>query len=124
MNEVNHILKQIKEGNTKPIYFFDGDEPYFIDVLVEAFEKNILQDHEKDFNYRVFFGKDAIQNDIINECRSFPVFASKRLVIVKEASQLKDFDNLEAYFKNPAISTILLVAHKYKKLDKLNLKTC
>lgn len=117
MKEVAEILKQIKEGSTKPIYLFDGEEPYFIDELVEAFEKNTLQEHEKDFNFRVFFGKDALPFDIINECRSFPVFANRRLVILKEASQLKDFENLESYFRNPAPSTILLIAHKYKKLD-------
>lgn len=117
MKEVNEILKQIREGKTKPVYFFDGEEPYFMDVLVEAFEKNILLEHEKDFNFKVFFGKDAFWNDIVNECRSFPVFASKRLVILKEASQLKNFDSLDSYFKNPADTTIFIVVHKYKKVD-------
>ncbi|MBK7692535.1 MAG: hypothetical protein IPJ31_16000 [Bacteroidetes bacterium] len=117
MKEVTEILKQIKEGSTKPLYIFDGEESYFIDELVEAFEKNILQEQEKDFNFKVFFGKDALPFDIINECRSFPVFAAKRLVILKEASQLKDFESLESYFRNPAASTILVIAHKYKKVD-------
>lgn len=117
MKEVNDILIQIQNGKTKPVYIFDGEEPFYIDALVEAFENTFLQPHEKDFNFRVFFGKDALWNDIVNECRSFPVFASKRLVILKEASQLKDFDQLENYLKNPAESTLLVIAYKYKKVD-------
>jgi DNA polymerase-3 subunit delta len=117
MKEVNEILKQIKDGITKQVYVFDGEEAYFVDLLVDAFEHRILQEHEKDFNFRVFFGKDAVWNDIVNECRSFPVFASKRLVMLKEASQLKDLELLEAYLKNPADTTIFIIAHKYKKID-------
>lgn len=117
MKEVNELLKQIADGACKPVCFLDGEEPYYIDLLVEAFENNILQEQEKDFNFKVFFGKDAHWNDIVNECRSFPVFASRRLVIVKEASQLKDLDILEGYIKNPAETSILVIAHKYKKAD-------
>jgi DNA polymerase-3 subunit delta len=117
MKEANEILKQIKEDKTKAVYFFDGEEAYYTDFLVDAFEKNILQEHERDFNLRVFFGKDAHWNDIVNECRSFPVFAAKRIVILKEAAQLKDLEMLEAYVKNPAATTILIIAHKYKKAD-------
>lgn len=117
MKEANEILKQIKEGKTKAVYFFDGEEAYYTDLLVEAFESNILQDHEKDFNLKVFFGKDAHWNDIVNECRSFPVFAARRIVILKEAAQLKDLEMLEAYIKNPAESSLLIIAHKYKKAD-------
>lgn len=117
MKEANEILKHIKEGAVKPVYFFDGEEAYFIDLLVDAFEHNILQPGEKDFNFRVFFGKDSAWNDIVNECRSFPVFSNKRLVILKEASQLKDLEMLESYIKNPAETTVLVIAHKYKKAD-------
>ena len=117
MKEVNELLKQIADGNPKPICFLDGEEPYYVDLLVEAFENNILQEHEKDFNFKVFFGKDSHWNEIVNECRSFPVFASRRLVILKEAAQLKDLEMLEAYIRNPAETTLLVIAHKYKKAD-------
>lgn len=117
MKEVNEILKQIKDNLIKQVYVLDGEEAYYIDKITEAFEKNVLQEHEKDFNFKVFFGKDTAWSDILNECKSFPVFANKRLVIIKEASQLKGIEMLENYIKNPAETTILVIAHKYKKLD-------
>ncbi|HMN32423.1 MAG TPA: DNA polymerase III subunit delta [Chitinophagaceae bacterium] len=101
----------------KPVYILDGEEPYYIDYIIDLFDKNILQDHEKDFNYKVFYGSETSSDEVINECNSFPVFSSKRLVILKEAAQLKDFDRLESYLKNVNDTTILLIAYKHKKLD-------
>ena len=43
MDEVIKIVNDIKAGNIKPIYFFMGDEPYYIDKLTEYIEQNVLQ---------------------------------------------------------------------------------
>jgi len=117
MKEVNELIKQIKQGELKPVYAFDGEEPYFIDLLCEAFENDVLQPHEKDFNFTTFYGKDATWSAVVNECSSYPAFSQRRLVILKEASQLKDFTQLESYIQQPLPSTILVIAHKYKKID-------
>lgn len=117
MKEANEILKQIELDILKQVYILDGEESYFIDMITNQFEEKILQEHEKDFNFKIFYGKDTSWSEIVNECRSFPVFANRRLILVKEASQLKDFDKLESYIRQPASSTILLLSHKYKKID-------
>jgi DNA polymerase-3 subunit delta len=36
MKELDLILKNIKNKEVLPIYFFHGEEPYFIDVAVKA----------------------------------------------------------------------------------------
>ncbi len=117
MKEFNDIVKDIKNKTFKPIYTFDGEEPYYIDLLTNLFENSALESHEKDFNQTIFYGKDTEWTDVVNECRSYPSFAEKRLVIIKEATQMKDFVKLESYFENPSASTILVIAYKYKKLD-------
>lgn len=117
MKEFNDIVKDIKNKTFKPIYTFDGEEPYYIDLLVDMFENKVLEPHEKDFNQTVFYGKDVVWSDVVNECRSYPSFAERRMVIIKEAGQMKDFAKLESYFENPSASTILVIAYKYKKLD-------
>lgn len=114
---VNELLKEIRSKQVKPLYVLDGDEPYYIDLLCDAFEQHILDSSEKDFNLNVFYGKDSDWREIINACRSYPTFAQQRLVILKEAAQLKDFPQLEAYFKNPATTTVFVVCYKYKKID-------
>ena len=39
MDEVIQITKDIKAGNIKPIYFFMGEEPYYIDKLQNLLKK-------------------------------------------------------------------------------------
>ena len=117
MKEYNELLKQIKKGELKPVYVFDGEEPFYMDMLCDAFEQDTLQPHEKDFNLKVFYGKDADWSDVVNECRSYPAFSQRRLVILKEAAQLKGFAELENYIENPLASTIFVIAYKYKKID-------
>jgi DNA polymerase-3 subunit delta len=45
------------------------------------------------------------------------MFAERQVVILKEAQQLRDIEKLEPYFEQPLTSTILVIAHKEKKLD-------
>jgi DNA polymerase-3 subunit delta len=117
MKEVNELIKQIKKGELKTVYAFDGEEPYYIDLLCDAFEQDVLQAHEKDFNLTIFYGRDSDWSAVANECRSYPAFSQRRLVILKEAAQLKDFNMLDGYIQNPLASTVFVIAHKYKKID-------
>lgn len=117
MKELESIKDDLKKNQLKPFYVLDGEEPYYIDLLTDYLEEHVLQPSERDFNKTVFYGKDTEVRVVLNECRSYPVFASRRLVIVKEAQSLKDFTLLESYFQNPAETTVLVIAYKYKKVD-------
>ncbi len=119
MEEVVQITKDIKAGIIKPIYFLMGEETYYIDKLVEFIEQNVLQDHERDFNQTVIYGRDTTIEEIISSAKRFPMMAEKQVVIVKEAQELiKTIDKLESYLENPQLSTVLVFAYKYKTLDK------
>jgi len=95
----------------------EGEEDYFIDQLTEAAEKSILKPEEAAFNCTVFYGRDTSWADVLNQCRRYPMFAERQVVILKEAQQLRDIEKLEPYFEQPLSSTILIIAHKEKKLD-------
>jgi DNA polymerase-3 subunit delta len=95
-----------------------GEETYYIDLLVDAFEERALDEASKAFNQIVFYGKDIEAQNIIEEARQFPLMGEKRLVIVKEAQDMKKIEELEAYVSNPVLHTILVLVLKYKKLDK------
>ena len=111
------IISDLKQKKYAPIYFLMGEEPYFIDKISDYIEKNVLQEHEKDFNLTVFYGKDSTEENIIATAKRFPMMAEKQVVIVKEAQQLKDIQLFENYVKSPQASTILVFCHKYKKID-------
>lgn len=119
MDEVLKIINDIKAGNIKPIYFLMGEEPYYIDKLCEYIEKNILQEHERDFNQTTLYGRDVTIDDIVATAKRFPMMADKQVVIVKEAQDLsRTIDNLEAYAVNPQQSTVLVICYKYKVLNR------
>lgn len=119
MDQVIQITKDIKAGNVKPIYFFMGEEPYYIDKLTEFIEDNILTEDEKGFNQMVLYGRDTTVEEVVSNAKRFPMMADKQVVIVKEAQELsRTIDKLEAYAENPQPSTVLVFAYKYKTLDK------
>ncbi len=119
MDEVAKIVNEIKQGNIKPIYFFMGEEPYYIDKLTEYIEENILTEEEKGFNQMVLYGKDVSVEDVISNAKRYPMMAERQVVIVKEAQELsRTIEKLEHYVENPQPTTVLVFAYKYKTLDK------
>jgi len=119
MDEVIQITKDIKAGNIKPIYFFMGDEPYYIDKLTEFIEQNVLQEHERDFNQTILYGRDVTMDDVVGNAKRYPMMADRQVVIVREAQELsRHIDKLESYAENPQPTTVLVFAYKYKLLDK------
>lgn len=119
MDEIVKIINDIKNGNIKPIYFLMGEEPYYIDKLTEYIEDNVLSEDEKGFNQMVLYGRDVSVEDIISNAKRYPMMADRQVVIVKEAQELsRTIDKLESYVENPQPSTVLVIAYKYKTLDK------
>lgn len=121
MKELELIFKNIKNREFLPIYFFHGEEAYFVDIAVKSLENDVLTEDEKAFNQTVVYGKDTNYNDILALARQYPMMGDKQLIIVKEAQDLKLNENetkiLENYVENPVESTILVFAHKHKKVD-------
>ncbi len=111
------ILNDWEKKSFKAVYWFEGEEEFYIDQLVSAAEQKILSEAEASFNLSVFYGKDSNWADVINACMRYPMFGDKQVVILKEAQQMKELDKLEAYIEKPLTSTIFIVAHKEKKVD-------
>ena len=111
------IISEIKKGRTKPVYWLEGEESFFIDQVIEFAEHKLLPEEEKGFNQTVFYGRDTAWTDVINACRRYPMFAERQVVIIKEAQDLKGIEKLEAYVEKPLTSTLLFIAYKNKKVD-------
>ncbi len=119
MDEITNIIADIRAGNIKPIYFLMGEEPYYIDRLTEFLEDSILTEDEKGFNQMVLYGRDISVDDIVANAKRYPMMADRQVVIVKEAQELsRTIEQLDAYAKNPQPTTVLVIAYKYKTIDK------
>ncbi|MCJ8210085.1 DNA polymerase III subunit delta [Mucilaginibacter sp. RS28] len=121
------ILKDLKNRKYKPVYLLHGEEPYFIDVVSDYIEHQLLPEHEKGFNQTVLYGKDTEMMTVLNAAKRYPMMADYQVVLVKEAQDLKwgkDDDDkksinpLQSYLESPLPSTILVFCYKYGKFDK------
>ncbi|MGC1241648.1 MAG: DNA polymerase III subunit delta [Chryseosolibacter sp.] len=121
---VKKIMGDLKAGKYAPVYFLQGEETFYIDVIANYIEEHALPPAEKSFNQVVVYGKDAAMATILTHARRFPMMAEKQVVIVKEAQEIQDLNKdsgsklLLDYLKNPVPSTILVFCHKHKSLDK------
>lgn len=119
MNEVEKIINDIKNGKIAPVYFLMGEEPYFIDVISDYIQNNILSEDEKGFNQMVLYGQDVSVSDIVNNAKRFPMMAPYQVIIIKEAQHLGNaIEDLTPYVETPSPTTILVLCYKYKTLDK------
>lgn len=119
MEEAIQIVKAIKRGEVKPIYFLMGEEPYYIDKIAGFIESSLLTEEEKGFNQMVLYGRDTNIEEIISNAKRYPMMAERQVIIIKEAQDLsRTIDKLEKYAENPQVTTTLVFCYKYKKLDK------
>lgn len=117
------VLAQLQQKQYAPVYFLQGEEPYYIDWITNFIEKNVLSASEKDFNWTVVYGKDQSMQAILTHARRFPINSERQVVLVKEAQDLQDLKReegrnlLETYLRSPQPSTLLVFAHKHQPLD-------
>ena len=120
------LRASIRGKEFKPVYLLHGEEPYFIDVLCSEIRNHAIDEDFKDFNETIVYGKDVSSGSIISFLKEYPMMYERRLVIVREAQDLKDIEDLCHYFDELTDSSILVLAYKYKKLDsrKKLFKSC
>ncbi len=114
----DRIISDLSKKIYKYVYFLHGDEPYYIDLIIDYIQDNILTDEEKSFNQVILYGEETDMPTIINTARRFPMMSNQQVVIVKEAHYLKDLDQFTKYLEHPLNSTVLVISYKYLKLDK------
>lgn len=139
MKEVNQILLDLKRKIYKPIYFLSGDEAYYIDLISDYIEHNVLEEADREFNQNIIYGKDADLVGILGLAKQFPMMSEHQVVIVKEAQNIKELNKSSGgdedskasksisntavqqflnYINNPQPTTILVFCFKYKTIDK------
>ena len=112
------ILTDLRKKVYSPVYFLMGEEPYYIDVLSDFIQNNVLAETEKEFDQTILYGKDVDINTVINAAKRYPMMGTHQILIVKEAQLIKDWDNLVHYLSKPLKSTILVFCYKYGTPDK------
>lgn len=117
-SQCRQIINDVKNGNFVPVYLLMGTEPYYPDLVCDEIIKYALTDSERDFNQTVFYGLDTDAGTVASECRSYPMMAERRLVVLKEAQSMKTLEDLAAYASEPMESTVLVILMHGASADK------
>ena len=125
MAKYEEVMIGLKQGKYAPAYMLCGKESYYIDLVANYIENNVLDEMAREFDQTIIYGKDLGGGDVspvIGAARGFAMMGGYKVIIVKEAQNIKKWEALAMYMDNPQPSTILVFCYKYGSPDKrLNL---
>lgn len=111
------IQKDILDKRFSNFYLLHGEESFFVDQLTNLLEDSVLEPDDRAFNQVVLFGPDTTVQRVIEEARQFPFGTPYRVVIVKEAQELTNTDQLKTYLEKPNPQAILVLSIRGQKAD-------
>jgi len=122
-NSIEHfktIQKELQNPEQqKAVYYFCGDETFFLDRLQKTAEALVAKEH-RDFNLDIIYAREKEPEQVLGIIRSFPMMAEKRVVIVRDFLSLNissyretgrggGLDAFIPYFEQPNPSTLLIL---------------
>ena len=100
-------IRHLRQGPWAPVYFVTGAEPYFIRQVVEGF-REVIPPTARDMNTDLFFGAEVRPTEIVTLAETLPIGSPNRLILIRDAEQLKSAPALESYLARPNPTTILV----------------
>lgn len=123
----SQLKRNLELRQYAPIYLLMGDEPYYIDKIVNYMAETVLSEEEKDYNQTVRYANDRtdaksdVLTDVIKEARSTPLVGNYKLIFLKECQFLDKknyFDTLAFYLEKPSPTSIIVLTYKGGTVDK------
>ena len=112
------IAKDIKNGKFALVYLLMGEEDYYIDRISDYIVEKALDENEKEFNLTIMYGLDTDMASVVNNAKRYPMMSEHQVVVVKEAQNLRSWEELSFYMQKPLTSTILVFCYKHGTLDR------
>lgn len=106
----NEFIQEIEKGEIRSLYYFHGDEPYLMERYIRLALERLVPADLRDFNLNVFYGTETKGEEIASAAATLPMFADRRVVLVKKADALSaaSMEVLSAYLQDPSPATCLI----------------
>jgi DNA polymerase III subunit delta len=93
------------------VFLFIGSERYLKQSALDKLKASIRSNPQEDIDHKVFYGTDSTASQILDHAQAFPLFSSKKLIVLKEFNKFPkdDRSRLAEYLKNPAKSTYIVI---------------
>ena len=121
MAKYEEVILALRKGQYAPAYMLCGEEPYYISKVSDYIETHVLDETAREFDQTILYGKDLAGADVasvVSAARGFAMMGGYKVIIVKEAQQIKKWEALALYMEHPQPSTILVFCYKYGTPDK------
>ena len=112
------ILEQLRGGVYAPVYLLHGTEGYFIDLIEDYISAHALPEELRAFNQITLWGKESSAGEVQSAARQYPMMGGRTVVVVRDAQHLKGLEELASYVAAPMASTVLVLCHREKAVDK------
>jgi len=118
------VLRRIADRGPEAVYLLYGRERWFIDRAIELLKEALFPgaggEASRSMNYDVFAGRETKAEALATAARTMPMFAARRLVVVRQAEKVtaaewKAFS--ATYFADPIDTTTLVVDWGERKPD-------
>lgn len=101
----------VRADRIPPLLLVHGEEGYLVEQAARQVMTAAVAPETRDFNLTIVHGRDLKGGDLVEQARTLPVFAARRLVVIRHvheapADQLEAFS---AYLDDPVPETLLLV---------------
>jgi DNA polymerase-3 subunit delta len=82
------LFDEVRQGNLKPVYFLHGPEEFMKREFVRALIEAALPNTERTFNLDIIHGDEFDAHAFDDAMQSFPLFAARRVVILRNFEAL------------------------------------
>ena len=110
-------MRELREGKYAPIYILCGEEPYYVDRVYGYIAGNALDEMAREFDQQVVYGRDLQGGDIspvIGAVRGYAMMGGRKVVLVREAQNIKKWEALEAYLSAIMAQNVLVICYNGK----------
>ncbi len=124
----SEFINLIKKDSLSPVYFFTGAEEYLMNEIIGVLKEKYIEESFETLNYIAIDGKEVSFDNILNACETLPFMSSKKIVIIKDISEIiengdNDLDNTMASYVEGLDNYLLLIimdrSNNLKKTSKL-----
>ncbi|TAL12139.1 MAG: DNA polymerase III subunit delta [Nitrospirae bacterium] len=111
---VPELHRLVGAGERAPLYLVVGEEGLLRDEAVAAIRAAVLGPDETNtgaFNCDVVYGDETDASELLTLCSNLPMFAARRLVVVRDVGDLraKEAERLLPYLEAPVETTCLVL---------------
>ena len=69
------VMSELRRKSYAPLYLLMGEEAYYIDVITDFIQNEILDESQREFDLTVVYGKDTDMTTIVNAAKRYPMMS-------------------------------------------------